>query len=195
MRQRQALAFGGVFGPLGFVAAWVTAGALATGYSPVNEVISRLAAVDAPMRGLMTAGLACFGVAVLGYSVALRDALGVSASVAASASGVATLGAGAFPLGASSVIDLVHVGFATVGSAALALTPLLAARQLAADGHRAAATGSRLVGVLSAGCLATSAFAPPEGLMQRVGLTLAHAWIAASAIAIIRGLRRAATSD
>ena len=195
MRQRQALACGGLFGPLGFVVAWVTAGASATGYSPVNEVISQLAAVDASTRWPMTAGFACFGVAVLGYSRALRDALGGSAWVAATASGAATLGAGAFPLGASSVIDLVHGGFATVGSAALALTPLLAARPLAAGGHRAAATGSRLVGVLSAGCLATSAFAPAEGLMQRVGLTLAHAWIAASAIAIIRGTTRAGASD
>lgn len=190
MRQRRALALGGVAGPSAFVAAWATAGALTDGYSPVEEVISQLAAVDAPARWLMTAGFGCFGAAVLAYSVALRDALGGSAWVAAAVSGAATLGAGVFALGASSVTDVVHGAFATLGYMSLALTPVLAGHRLSARGHQAAATGSRMVGVLSAGCLLASAFVPIEGLMQRAGLTLAHGWIAASAIAIVRGQRR-----
>lgn len=195
MRQRRTLALGGLVGPSAFVAAWATAGALADGYSPVEEVISQLAAVDAPTRWLMTAGFGCFGAAVLAYSVALRDALGGSAWVAAAVSGAATLGAGVFALGASSATDVVHGGFATVAYASLALTPVLAARRLSARGYEAAATASRIVGVLSGGCLVASAFVPIEGLMQRAGLTLAHAWIAASASAIVGGQRRSAPFD
>ena len=195
MRQRRTLALGGVVGPLAFVAGWATAGALADGYSPVEEVISQLAAADAPTRWLMTAGFGCFGVAVLAYSVALRHALGGSGWVAAAVSGAATLGAGVFALGASSATDIVHGGFATLAYASLALTPVLAARRLSTRGCKAAATASKIVGVLSAVCLVASAFVPIEGLMQRAGLTLAHAWIAASASAIVRGQWRSAACD
>ncbi len=188
MKRRQALAWGGVVGPTGFVAAWATAGALTKGYSPAEEAISQLAAVDAPTRWLMTAGFGCFGVAVLGYSVALRDSLGGRASLAATVTGLATLGAGIFPLDASSTINLVHGAFATLASASLALTPVLAAPSLAAHGHRRAAVASRLVGVLSGACLAATTFVSAQGLLQRVALTLAQGWFAASAVAIIRGL-------
>ncbi|MDQ3676054.1 MAG: DUF998 domain-containing protein [Actinomycetota bacterium] len=189
MKQRQALAWGGVVGPTGFVVAWATAGALTEGYSPVQASISRLATVQAPTRWLMTAGFVCFGVAVLGYSVVLRDSLGGRAWLAATVTGLGTLGAGAFPLEASSTIDRVHVGFATVASVALVLTPVLAAQPLSAHGHFRAAAASRLVGVLSGACLAATAFVPAEGLMQRIGLTLADGWLAASAVAIVRGMK------
>ncbi len=164
VKQRQALAWGGIVGPTGFVAAWVvaawvTAGALTKGSSPAEEAISQFAAMHTPTRWLMTAGFA-------------------------------TLGAGAFPLDASSTIDLVHRGFATVGSASLALTPVLAARSLSARGHGRAAAASRLVGVLSGACLAATAFVSAQGLLQRIGLTLAHGWLVASAVAIIRGLMK-----
>ncbi len=190
VKQRQALAWGGVVGPAGFVGAWVTAGALTQGFSPAEEAISQLAAMHTPTRWLMTAGFGCFGVAVLGYSIALRDWLGGRAWLAATVTGFASLGAGAFPLDASSTIDLVHMGFATVGSASLALTPVLAARSLSARGHGRAAGASRLVGVLSGACLGATAFVSAQGLLQRIGLTLAHGWLVASAVAIIRGLMK-----
>ena len=190
MTQRQVLAWGGVVGPTGFVAAWATAGALTNGYSPVQEAISRLAAVGAPTGWLMTVGFTCFGVAVPGYSVALRDSLGGGAWLAAAVAGFATLGAGAFPLDTSSTIDRVHGGSAVVGYSSLALTPVLAAQTLSARGHGPAAAVSRLVGVLSGACLAATAFVPTEGLLQRIGLTLADAWLVASAVAIVRGLMK-----
>lgn len=177
-------------GPTAFVAAWATAGALTEGYSAVHEEISELAAVDAPARWLMTAGFVSFGSAVLAYGVALRDSLGGRAWVAASATGLATLGVGAFPLDGSSTRDVVHGGFATVGYASLALTPLLAAQPLAACGHARAATASRVVAVLSGACLVATALVPAHGLLQRIGLTLAHGWLAASAAAIIGGVMK-----
>jgi len=190
MTRRPALAWCGVVGPTGFAAAWATAGALTKGYSPADETISQLAAVHAPRRWLMTAGFGCFGVAELGYSAVLRDSLGGRAWLAATVTGFATLGAGAFPLDASSTIDVVHRGFATVASAALALTPVLAAQSLSARGHGRAGAASRLVGVLSGACLVAATFVSAQGLLQRVGLTLADGWLAASAVAIIRGLMK-----
>ncbi|MFN2507017.1 MAG: DUF998 domain-containing protein [Acidimicrobiales bacterium] len=188
MKPRQTLAWGGVVGPAGFVAAWSTAGALTKRYSPVQESISRLAAVRAPTRWLMTAGMVCFRVTVPAYSVALRDSLGGPAWLAATATGLATLGAGVVPLGTSSTADGVHYGFAVVGSASLALTPVLAAQTLSARGHGGAAAASRLVGALSGAFLAAAAFPPIHGLSQRIGLTLAEGWLAASAVAIVSGL-------
>ena len=187
MNLRRELAWGGVIGPTGFVAAWATAGVLAKGYSPVRQSISRLAAVDAPKRRLMTAGFICFGVTVPAYGLALRDALGGRAWLAATVSGVATLGAGAFALDTSSAIDRAHYGLAVVASSSLALTPILAAQSLSARGHDRAAAASRLIGVFSGVCLAAPAFLPPEGLLQRIGLTLAEGWITASAVAIVGG--------
>ena len=187
-KQRQALAWGGVVGPTGFVVAWVIAGALTKGYSPVAEDMSRLAAVDAPTRWLMTAGFVSFGVAVLGYSVALRELPVGRAWLAASATGVTTLGVGAFPLETSSTRDVVHGGLASVAYASLVLTPVLAAQPLSACGHRRAAAASCLVGVLSGACLVATVFVSAHGLLQRIGLMLADGWLAVSALAIIRGV-------
>jgi len=136
----------------------------------------------------MIAGFVCFGVAVPGYSVALRDSLRGRAWLAATVTGLATLGAGAFPLDTSPSTDRVHRGFAVVASSSLVLTPVLAAQTLSARGHGRAAAASRLVGVLSGACLAASAFVTTEGLVQRIGLTLADGWLVASAVAILRGL-------
>ena len=191
MKQREALAWGGVVGPAGFVTAWATAGALTKGYSPVEQAISQLAAARAPMRRLMRAGFVCYGVAVPAYGVALRDSLGGRAWLAATMAGVATLGAGVFSLDAASTNDRVHRGCAVVGSVSLALTPALAAQTLSARGYGRTAAASRVIGVLSGACLAASAHAPTEGLLQRMGLTLANGWIAASAVAMGTGLLEA----
>jgi hypothetical protein len=156
-----------------------------SGYSPVEDAISRLAAVNAPTRWVMTAGFVCFGVAVPAYSLALRNAIAGRAWLAATVTGLATLGVAAVPLDVSTTTDLIHGGFASVGYAALALTPLLAAGPLAARGYRRAAAASRVVGVLSGACLAATIFGSANGLFQRAGLTLGDLWLAASAAAII----------
>ena len=188
MADRRLLAWGGVIGPVGFVAAWATAGAVTSGYSPVDDAISRLAAVHAPTRWVMTAGFVCFGVAVPAYSLALRDALAGRAWLAAAVTGLATLGVAAVPLDVSKTTDLIHGGFASVGYASLALTPLLGAGPLAARGYRRAAAVSRAVGVLSGACLAATVFGSFHGLFQRAGLTLGDLWLAATAAAILSRL-------
>lgn len=189
MRRRPALAWGGVMGPAAFVAAWATAGAVTHGYSPVEEAISRLAAVHAPTRWLMTAGFVCFGMAVPAYGVALRESLGGKAWVAATVTGCATLGAATFPLDRSPTTDNIHGILAAVGYVSLALTPLLAAQTLAARGHARAAAASRVVGALSAACLVAAAPGPAHGLFQRLGLTVGDGWLVASAAAMLRSTR------
>ncbi|MGI8806292.1 MAG: DUF998 domain-containing protein, partial [Acidimicrobiales bacterium] len=119
MNQQEARAWCGVVGPTGFVAAWATAGTLTNGYSPVGEAISHLAALRAPTRWLMTAGFVCFGVAVPVYSSVLRNSLGGRAWLVAATTGVATLGAGAFPLDISPTTDRIHRGFAVIASSSL----------------------------------------------------------------------------
>ncbi len=184
----ETLAWGGVVGPASFTAAWAAAGAGTTGYSPVQEAVSHLAGTRAPTRHLMKAGFVCYGVAVPAYGVALRASLGGHAWLAATVAGLATLGAGAFSLDASSTRDRVHRGCALVGSASLALTPALAARTLSTRGYDRTAGASLVCGMLSGACLGASAFTPTEGLFQRIGLTLANGWLAASAAAILSGL-------
>src|SRR5436305_12920982 len=120
----------------------------------------------------MTTGFGCFGVAVPVYSLALREAIAGRAWLAATVTGLATLGVAAVPLDVSKATDLVHGGFASVGYAALALAPLLAAGPLAERGHRQASVASRVVGVLSGTCLAATVFGSAHGLFQRAGLTL-----------------------
>ena len=188
MKRQEALAWCGVVGPTGFVAAWATAGPLTKGYSPVQEAISHLAGVRAPARWLMTAGFVCFGGAVPAYSAAVRNSLGGRAWLAVATTGVATLGAAAFPLDTSPTTDRVHRQFAVLASSSLVLAPVLAAQTLSARGHGRAAAASRLVGATSGGCLVASAFVRSEGLLQRIGLTLSDGWLVASAVAILRGL-------
>lgn len=185
----QRSAWGGIVGPAAFVSAWLVGGAMRRGYMPVDAGISRLAAVGAPTRPLMTAGFVGFGVGVPVYAVALRGSVPGSAWKTAAGTGLATLGVAAFPLDASSMTGIVHRGFAVLGYVTLAATPLLAARPLAAAGHRRAATASVATGVGSGLCLAAAVLGPAEGLLQRLGLTLGDAWLVASAAWMLSGGR------
>jgi hypothetical membrane protein len=184
-------AWGGIAGPVAFVSAWVVGGTSRPGYSPVNDAISRLAAVGASTRPLMTAGFVGFGIGVPLYGLALRASVPGPAWTSAVATGLATLGVAAFPLDVSATQDLIHGGFATFGYATLAATPLLAARPLAASGHRRAAMASVVIGLASGVCLAATAFGRSHGLYQRVGLTLGDTWLVASAAWMLIGARTA----
>jgi hypothetical protein len=180
-------AWGGVLGPAAFVSAWAIGGAIRHGYSPVEDAISRLAAVGTTTRPLMTAGFVGFGIGVPVYATALRASLPGWAWTTALATGLSTLGVAAFPLGVSSSLDLVHGAWATFGYVTLAATPLLAARPLADAGHRRAAVASVLTGVASALCLAGTVVGPAHGLLQRTGLGFGDAWLAAGAVWILSG--------
>lgn len=190
-RQR-ILAACGIVGVVGFVGAWAIGGSVRDGYSSVDDAISQLAAVDAPGRGLMTAGFVAFGVGVPLFAQALRPALSGPAWIAATIAGLATLGVAATPLGRS---DAAHNVFATIGYISLAATPLLAAAPLRALGRGRWASWSLTCGLASAVLLAASTFDRTNGLTQRLGLGVTDLWIVAAAVAIIGHRRPATTTD
>lgn len=184
-------AWGGVAGPTMFLAAWIVGGSIRPGYSPVEDAISQLAAAGTSNRAIMTAGFIGFGAGVPIYAAGLRASVPGPAWVTAVGTGLATLGVAAVPLGVSPTTDTIHTNLAVLGYATLAATPLLAARALRAADHSRAAMVSVATGVVSGLCLAASGLGPANGLLQRVGLTLGHAWLAASAVWILSGGRTA----
>ena len=167
-----------------FVTAWAALGAVTEGYDPTRDPISHLAAVEATARPVMTASLVTLGVGMVLYSGALRAGLGGRAWFVALANGVATLGVAGLPLG--SAYDTAHSIAAGLGYATLAAIPVVAA----APGHRGSrsgwATASMVTGIVSALCLLASVAGWRNGLFQRLGLTLAQAWVVASAISLAR---------
>lgn len=175
-------------GPAAFVTAWVVLGTRLPGYSPVTGTISELAATDAPTRGAMTTGLVLLGTGLPLYSVALRDALPGPAWAAAALSGASTLAIAALPLTPHGD-DLAHGIAAIIGYASLAAVPLLAARPLARRAEATWARSSWLAGAASGACLVASAAGTGAGLLQRVGLTVGHGWVAASALGLTGGRR------
>jgi hypothetical protein len=169
-----------------FVGSWALAGATTSGYSPVDDAISDLAAVDASTRVPVTVSFVLFGFGLFAFGFALRAALGGRAWIAALATGVCTIGVAATPLRGWSGDDL-HAVFASLGYVAIVAIPLLAAPALAGTGRRRAALASVLAAAVSAICLVASTFGVAHGLWQRLGLTVADAWIVVMASWLIAG--------
>lgn len=183
-------ALGGVIGPAAFVGAWLVLGLRRAGYSPADDSISRLAAIDAPSRWAMTAGFVAFGTGVSIYATELRIGLPGGAAYAALTSAVATVGIAVTPLG-SALGGTAHASCAGVAYAALASTPILGGRSLAAQGYATAAKASTLAGMVTGATLLASAISPTStGLLQRIGLTVGDAWIVASACRLFRSRPR-----
>ena len=190
----RVLALGGLIGPVAFVGAWSLAGATAARYSPVDDAISDLAAVDASTRVVMTVGFVLFGVGIVAFGVALREAFEGWAWIAAVVTGGSTIGVAATPLGGWSG-DAVHATFAGLGYAAIVALPLLAAPALVRTGRWRGACGSILTGAISALCLVASTFGPVHGLWQRLGLTAGDVWIVVVASWIATGHRAGARTS
>ncbi len=184
----RAAALAGVIGPAAFIGAW-SIGAAVTNreYSSIDDAISRLAAVGADTRALMTAGFVAFGVALPVYSLALRRVVRGAAWLTAAATGVATLGVAALPLDRSATVDTWHGVFAGIGYVTLAATPLLAARPSRDQGHRVLGGLGVVAGAVAGVALVLTTTSLPTGLFQRLGLTAGDIWIATSALAIAAG--------
>ncbi|MET0458597.1 MAG: DUF998 domain-containing protein [Ilumatobacteraceae bacterium] len=179
-------ATGGLAGPLLFAGSWILGSAITPGYSVVDDPISRLAAVGADTRTLMTAGFIGFGLGLPLYAVALRRTVGGPAWMAAAATGLATLAVAALPLDHSTPVDGWHGVAAGFGYVTLAATPLLAVRPLWRRGHRRLARlGGAAAAVSGAALLASTRL--PTGAFQRLGLSTADLWVATSALAVITG--------
>ena len=117
-------------GPAAFVTAWSVLGATTSGYSPVDDAISRLAASGAPTRVPMSVGFAVFGAGMGVYGASLRAALPGPAWALAAATGAATLAVAALPL-ATSMGDTPHNVAADIGYATLAALSVAAADDFA----------------------------------------------------------------
>ena len=184
MPARRPALLGGAAGPAAFVAAWAIGGAVAEGYSPVDDPISRLAAVGATTRPLMTAGFLGFGAGMAAFAGGLRSSLAGRAWVAALAAGACTAGVAAVPLDGGR--DGLHGLLAGLGYAAVVAVPACAARPLARAG-RGEAAAATVVATVGAACLLASATTSgPDGLLQRLGLTLVDAWLAVTAVRLWR---------
>lgn len=184
---RRIAALGGVAGPVAFASAWIVGGSTKHGYSPVDDAISRLAAIGSSVRPLMTGGFVVFGVGLVAYSTALRGVLAGSAWIAAAGTGLATIAVALAPLDHSSTVDAFHAAFAGIGYLTLAATPLLAARPLARRGHRTLAHLGVAIGAVAGLSLVATTSRLPTGLFQRLGLSVGDVWIIVSAIAIAGG--------
>ncbi len=167
----------GIVGPVAFVGAWVSAGLVKDGYSPVSDTISRLAEQGASTRPLMTAGFVGFGVLMPLYARELGRALGSpGVRTAVTVSALGTLAVAAFPVTpeGGTPADTVHYFAAGAAYVANVVAPLLAARRLPRGRARlascaaAAAIGAALLGSVIA--------ESHVGLLQRTGLTLFDAW-------------------
>jgi hypothetical membrane protein len=180
-------AWGGIIGPVVFITTWLTTGIVASHYSPVDDPISRLAAVHASTRVAMTLAFVVFGVAMMFYASALRAALPGPAWIAAGLAGAATIGVAAFPLDHSATVDHLHGVGAGLGYGALAATALLAAAPLAQEARTALAIAAVVLGTITGFALLLTLLGPAEGLWQRIGLTAGDAWVIASAVAMLRG--------
>ncbi len=178
-------AWGGVLGPVAFVGAWAIGGTITSReYSPVLDTISRLAAIGADTRPLMTTGMIVFGLAVPVYGVVIRRAVPGPAWISAVIAGVATLGVAALPLDHSSLVDSLHLVAAGVGYVALALVPVLARSGLIASGHRRLAMFGSVAAIVAGASMVTSLVVDQSGLFQRIGLTSGDAFLVASVPAI-----------
>lgn len=176
---------------MAFIGAWAIGGIVTSRrYSPVEDTISQLAAIGAPTRPLMTAGMVMFGVGLPAYAFALRTVLPGRAWMAAAATGISTLGVAALPLDHSDLIDSLHVVAAGLGYITLAAVPLLARRALTAEGHDRLAAFGAVMAAVSAVALPTSLVVSQTGLFQRVGLFAGDLFLIASVPTVVSLARR-----
>lgn len=175
-----------IVGPVAFVGAWAVGGALVDGYSPVSDAISRLAAVGAPRRPLMTAGFVTYGVAVVVGARALASEGLRASAVALVVNGTATLAVAATPLDRSGLVDGLHAVAATVGYVSIAAVPALAAGTLRRRGHRRPAAASLAAAAVSATCLVATTATDANGLFQRLGLGAGDAWLVVAGVVLVR---------
>lgn len=186
---RRWAALGLVVGPAAFIGGWVVGGATMDGYSPIDDAISRIAAVGAPNRALMTTAFVTYGVAVMVGSTALRSSPLRRAWWLAAVNGAATIAVAALPLERSDAIDSLHGVAAGIGYASIAALPLVAAGPLRSMGRHRAAALSIAGGTISALCLAATTVTEANGFFQRLGLSVGDVWLVATGLTLWRASR------
>ena len=180
---------GAIWGPGLFIAAWIVGGLLLSGYSPVDQHISDLAAVAASTHWLMTLGFAAFAIGAGLASWPLRRLIGRPAALALGFNAALMLGIALTPTGGSLDIDRIHAVVALLVYASLAAIAPLAAMSLRRHGT-IVALGSLVVGVVTLAFLSASLGETRSGLLQRLGVTITDLWLIAIGIAAVMGPSR-----
>ena len=214
MKPTRALAWFAIAAQFVFVAAWIVAGGLEDGYSHLDHHVSELGADTAANPLLMNASIVVLGLGIAALAPALlrvlpkRPATRVAAALFLLA-GLATLVGGIFNLDCSTAVDAncqerldewtvdtsskIHGWAAFVAQIFFVLTPFALARALWGRRVAAPVLASGIGGVALG--LALNALLSvdntPDGLTQRLGLTLIHAWVVFVAIGILWSTRRA----
>lgn len=199
----------GLVGPAAFTAAWLVATRRQPSYSLANEHISGLAADDAEVPHVMTAGFVAFGTCAVVFASELErrlDAPGRGPGIgptAMAASGVSMLAAGAFrrdrisnypmpgaPDDPQSWRNDVH-DLAAVAAGALGLGALLAlAARFRGDREWDALAGPACRAAVASGGLSAwfirDVTRPGNGIVQRASISLPLAFMARVALRMLR---------
>jgi hypothetical protein len=198
----------GLAGPAAFTAAWLVATRRQPAYSVANEHISGLAAPDAEIPHVMTAGFLALGTCTVAFAADLEERLRTRGRAAGggpallAASGVALVSAGLFrrdrlsnypmpgePPAAQSWRNDLHdlSAVAAAGYGIAALTALAARfRHDPTFGDLAAPTGlaALVAGGLSA-WFATDVVRPGNGIVQRASISIPLAMMARLALRML----------
>ena len=187
-------ALGLVVGPAAFIGGWLVGGARTPGYSPIDDAISRIAAIGAPNRELMTTAFVAYGASVIVGSTALRSSPLQRTWALAAVNGAATVAVAALPLEHSTAMDTWHGVAAGVGYVSIAALQLSSVGPLRSTGHERAAALALAGGVVTGAALVATTVSEANGFWQRLGLTVGDVWLVATGIALFRaglGRRRA----
>lgn len=199
----------GLIGPAAFTAAWLVATRRQPSYSLANEHISGLAAADAEVPHVMTAGFMAFGTCTVVFASELERRLdapgrgpGIGPCVMA-ASGVSMVAAGAFrrdrisnypmpgaPDDPQSWRNDVH-DLAAVAAGALGLGALLAlAARFRGDPDWDRLAGPAIRAAVGSGGLSAwfirDVTRPGNGIVQRASITLPLGFMARVALRMLR---------
>lgn len=182
-------ALGLVAGPAAFIGGWVVGGSRTPGYSTVHDAISRIAAVGAPERDLMTAAFVAYGASVIVGSTALRTSPLRRVWLLAVVNGAATIAVAALPLEHSAAMDTWHGVAAGTGYVSIAALQLASAGPLRDTGHARAAALATVGGVVTGAALVATTVSDANGFWQRLGLTIGDVWLVATGLALFRAGR------
>ena len=203
------IAAGGVGG---FVVAFLVAGAVAPGYSPVHEYISALAVRTEPHAWIMTVGFGLLALGTIAAGLALIRRLAGTAGriggLLVLLAGVGIVGSATFRLDCSPTVGscaarevagtvstghVLHNLVSLLSHVLLVVALLVLARALRrTEGLRYLARPTLLLGlagVAYVGCLVGTDLGGAEGIVQRVAVVALYGWPAWLALAPVRGQR------
>lgn len=186
----RSLALAGIVGPVVFVSSWVVAGLRRDGYDPTEDAISRLAELGAPERWIVTTGIAAFGAACVLMALVLRDRWSAArTSSALLAAGLMSFAVALFPCsegcpGEGSFTDIAH----SIAAGGHYIALVLAAVAIRWEPSAPSSWGSASLGCAVLGgtaLLLHGTGVGPNGLLQRVGLSVLDLWMMGTAVLVL----------